>query len=246
MSVIIACPSCGGKLRVSDELRDELVRCPKCDHTFETTARPDALDVPLQLSLDDPDADSPPTPAGDRRGPIGAVELDPAPRAEQPPPPREKKAPPPRPSLDDVPDFRRRGPRRDAEPDRGTVVLVLGILSLASLTISCFPLGLLLGLISWIMGQGDLRKMKRGVMDGYGEGMTRAGWICGLIGVILNGLILLTCMGFFGWVWYEDNHRPLPPTPPPPMRKQFQPKQPPNFPPGQPPQPQPPPGGKNF
>src|SRR5262249_21175723 len=73
----------------------------------------------------------------------------------------------------DLPDLRRRGSRLDAEPDRGATVLTLGIISLACLTISCFPVGLLLGLIAWIMGQNDLRKMKRGDMDSNGEGMTR-------------------------------------------------------------------------
>jgi predicted Zn finger-like uncharacterized protein len=93
----------------------------------------------------------------------------------------------------DVSSFRRRGPRRDAEPDRGATVLALGIISLACMAISCMPIGAILGLMAWIMGQNDLRKMKRGDMDSNGQSMTQAGWICGILGTVLNGLITLGC-----------------------------------------------------
>jgi predicted Zn finger-like uncharacterized protein len=219
MPVIITCPSCEGKLRVSDELRGRMVRCPACNHTFDTAppaARPrhDPQDLPLQLSIDEPSSEPRPTPDDGAPGLVGAVELN-APEDEQPAPAPPRPEPPrrklPRLSEDwDLEDLRRRGPRRDAEPDRGAAVLSLGIISLACLTISCWPVGLILGLIAWIMGQTDLRKMKRGDMDSNGEGMTRAGWICGIIGVILNGLITLGCLGFIGVIWYQENNRPLP------------------------------------
>jgi len=43
-------------------------------------------------------------------------------------------------------------PLAGAEPDRGAVVLSLGIISLACLVISCFPIGVILGLTFWVMG----------------------------------------------------------------------------------------------
>jgi hypothetical protein len=44
------------------------------------------------------------------------------------------------------------------------------------------------------MGNNDLREMKAGRMDRSGEGTTKAGQICGIIGTIL-GAIGLICGG---------------------------------------------------
>src|SRR5262245_54717370 len=57
---------------------------------------------------------------------------------------------------------RRRGgrARRDVEPDRGTLVLVVGVLSLVlPATVYCFPLGLVAGIVAWVLGHIDLGKM---------------------------------------------------------------------------------------
>ncbi len=62
-------------------------------------------------------------------------------------------------------------------PHRATIVLVLGILGLVICPI--------LGIIAWVMGNGDLRAMQAGQMDPSGLGMTKAGKICGMISVIL-------------------------------------------------------------
>jgi uncharacterized membrane protein YidH (DUF202 family) len=63
------------------------------------------------------------------------------------------------------------------KPHRGTVILVLGILGI----VCCF----ICGIIAWVMGNNDLRQMAAGTMDRSGEGLTRAGKICGMVGVIL-------------------------------------------------------------
>jgi predicted Zn finger-like uncharacterized protein len=231
MPIIVACPSCGGKLRVGDALLGQKVRCPSCNHVFDSTAEPDQptaaprapLDLPIDLSLDEQSSSSPPAAS---RGLIGAVEVqrpgDVQPDAAPLPaiPPRQ---PPP---LDDdedsewdEPDIRRRGPRRDAEPDRGAVVLTLGIISVAATVIYCIaPVWAILGLTAWIMGQIDLRKMKRGQMDDWGRGMTQAGWICGIVGTALNGLITLGCGLGVGLMWYEEMNRPPPTRPIPAVR----------------------------
>jgi hypothetical protein len=74
------------------------------------------------------------------------------------------------------------------EPHRGTLILVLGILSLVLCSFST-------GIPAWIMGKGDLAKIKDGMMDPEGEGPTKAGMICGMICCIINtvviGLIIL-------------------------------------------------------
>lgn len=69
------------------------------------------------------------------------------------------------------------------EPHRGTLILILGILGL----VACQPLGI----AAWLMGNGDLKKMAAGQMDPEGEGLTKAGKICGLIATILMVLALV-------------------------------------------------------
>jgi hypothetical protein len=74
------------------------------------------------------------------------------------------------------------------EPHRGTLILVLGILSL----VLC---GFFTGIPAWIMGKSDLAKIQAGHMDPEGVGPTKAGMICGMIcciiSAVLIGLIIL-------------------------------------------------------
>jgi hypothetical protein len=63
---------------------------------------------------------------------------------------------------------------------RGGTVLAMGILGLAL----CFPLGF----VAWSMADHDLKRMRSGRMDTSGEGLTRAGKICGMVGGILGAL----------------------------------------------------------
>jgi len=80
------------------------------------------------------------------------------------------------------------------EPHRGTLILVFGILGL----VVCAPFGI----AAWVMGNGDLKKMADGQMDPEGEGLTKAGKICGMItcvliivGVVVGGLIMVLGLG---------------------------------------------------
>ena len=102
--------------------------------------------------------------------------------------------------------------RRDREPHRGVLILVLGILSLVCLPLVFWVvpavLGVVLGLVSWVMGHGDLKKMRANEMDPEGAGLTRGGWICGIIGTCLNTLLLLGCLGFISFLLLENNSRP--------------------------------------
>ena len=64
------------------------------------------------------------------------------------------------------------------------MILVFGILGL----VMC----MIFGIVAWVMGKGDLREMAEGRMDPSGEGMTKAGKICGMISVFLTvGVLLL-------------------------------------------------------
>ncbi|MDA1194233.1 MAG: hypothetical protein O2894_03540 [Planctomycetota bacterium] len=68
--------------------------------------------------------------------------------------------------------------RRSQLPHRGALVLTFGILGL----VCC----IIFGILAWVWGNEDLRRMKAGEMDREGQGLTEAGRICGIIGVALN------------------------------------------------------------
>ena len=71
-------------------------------------------------------------------------------------------------------------------PHRGTLILVLGILGIFCCIIC--------GIIAWVLGNTDLREMDAGRMDPAGRGLTQAGKICGIVGIILTVLSLV------GWL----------------------------------------------
>jgi predicted Zn finger-like uncharacterized protein len=96
----------------------------------------------------------------------------------------------------------RRDDRRDTEPHRAGFVLAMGIVSL-SLLLVCWPLSIIFGMIAWISGGSDLRKMRADTMDPEGEGSTQAGWICGIIGTCLSAVVYLGCGTIVGISWYE-------------------------------------------
>ncbi len=75
------------------------------------------------------------------------------------------------------------GTPRMMQPHRGGVILALGIIGLVVCVIT--------GIIAWVMGSSDLREMREGLRDPAGEGLTRAGMICGIISVAINVLVLI-------------------------------------------------------
>jgi predicted Zn finger-like uncharacterized protein len=112
--------------------------------------------------------------------------------------------------------------RRDSEPHRGSLILTLGIVSIVT-AMFLGPVGLIVGMIAWIMGQRDLKKMRANVMDPQGLGSTQAGWICGIIGTAFGGLYALLCVGYmvFVAVMVSSAARmtPTPAPPPPPVMR---------------------------
>ena len=66
-------------------------------------------------------------------------------------------------------------------PHRGTLILVLGILSL----VGC---GFFTGIPAVIMGGGDLKKMDAGQMDPEGRQLTNIGRILGIVSLVLTAL----------------------------------------------------------
>jgi hypothetical protein len=66
------------------------------------------------------------------------------------------------------------------------MILVFGILGLVVCQI--------FGIVAWVMGNSDLREMAEGRMDRSGEGLTKAGKICGIVSIVL------LCIGILIWV----------------------------------------------
>jgi hypothetical protein len=71
-------------------------------------------------------------------------------------------------------------PREYRHPHHGSLVLILGILGL----VMCFGFGI----AAWVIANSDLAAMRRGEMDASGEGLTRAGKVCGILSVALAAL----------------------------------------------------------
>ena len=89
------------------------------------------------------------------------------------------------------------------KPHHGTMILIFGILGLIGV---CWPLGI----VAWVMGNGDLKAMDAGAMDPSGRGLTNAGRICGMIATILMIIgalvvIALFALGMLGAV--ASHHR---------------------------------------
>jgi len=86
------------------------------------------------------------------------------------------------------------------KPHHGTLILVLGILSL-------FMCGIITGIPAWVMANSDLREMDAGTMDPGGRGATQAGKVCGIISVVLAVLfallvIAMFALGFGFWAYH--------------------------------------------
>jgi len=64
------------------------------------------------------------------------------------------------------------------KPHRGTLILVLGIISL----IVC-PI---VGIAPWLMGNADLKEMASGLMDPEGKSLTQVGKILGIVAIALT------------------------------------------------------------
>lgn len=82
--------------------------------------------------------------------------------------------------------------RGGVEPHRGPMILVLGILGIVVCGVT--------GIFAWVLGKRDLDLIRRGLMDREGEGLTRAGYILGIVGTILFMLQLLLVVAYIALV----------------------------------------------
>lgn len=78
-------------------------------------------------------------------------------------------------------------------PHRAPVILALGIVALVIICLAPF-----VGTMAWVMGNSDLAAMRDGRMDRLGEGMTRAGRICGIVSLcVIAGTVLICALAVF-------------------------------------------------
>ncbi|HEV3143180.1 MAG TPA: hypothetical protein VGZ47_04775, partial [Gemmataceae bacterium] len=119
-------------------------------------------------------------------------------------------------SDDDVP-VRKRS-RESMEPHRGTLILILGIAGLAGFVV-IGVLSIVPGILAWIWGNQDLKKMDAGTMDPEGRSNTSLGKILGMIGVIINGVgLLIGCVLVILWLvvgiaFFSAASKSMPPQP---------------------------------
>jgi hypothetical protein len=81
---------------------------------------------------------------------------------------------------------------------RGGMILAFGIVGITTFT--CF-LGLVFGILAWVMGNNDLKAMESGEMDPEGKSLTQAGKVCGMIGAILSFLYLMAVGAYFVFIF---------------------------------------------
>src|SRR5438105_621812 len=136
MTDVIECPGCSSKLRVPEELQGKKFRCPKCGDIFVPSGTPSPTSQDVQEPPGQP-------PSSSRREPEVDADLAPCPACGKNIPrtadlclyckadlvrrgPEEEDD-----EDEDRPWEHRRGPRvrRDCDPHRGALVMVLGILS---------------------------------------------------------------------------------------------------------------------
>ena len=181
MSQVVSCPECGRALQVPESFFGRMVQCPDCKQTFE--AKP----------------------------PDGAIQVSaPAPWADEPEPPRPRRAEWEDDRDSDEFDDLSERLRRDGQsgPERGGVILALGIISLAVSVISFMlyivPIWLIplcVGTVGWIMGYRDLKAMRETRYDPHQHVMTMIGMILSIVGAAISiGVGILGCsiLGIFG------------------------------------------------
>jgi phage FluMu protein Com len=201
MPETIKCVHCNATLRLPEQFIGKDVRCPSCRETFTA-----------QLSSETaPPASHPePGPEPEPREPRTASRRRPREDDDDRPSRGDRNDDEDDDDRDDDArpsrrPRRRRPSRSYPAGDRSGLVLALGIGSLVFVLITCgvaaaipfVPVGIIgfiMGLVAMILGRGDLAAIRNGQRDPSGEGMTNAGFICGIIGMIINGLVvLLTC-----------------------------------------------------
>ena len=163
------CQSCQKTLRVADEFAGRKAKCPNCQTVLQVEDRADVFESLAPAPTPTPfESELPPL----QQPPVGQPGI---PNAS----PFATGNPYGAPSH--VEDYR----RFSGAPHRGGLVLGLGI---GAFFCNVF---LIPGILAFVFGLSDLRKMREGKMDREGHGMTLAGTILGGIMTVMTGLVVL-------------------------------------------------------
>jgi hypothetical protein len=189
----VKCPACQTKFAIAANSAGQTIACPQC----QTMMR---LPASLGPKPADPGTAAGPPPMLPPPLPPPIPELDEEPYRPAPAPSRslsrrrrDEEDDDDRDDDRDDDDYddrpRRRRRQRRGEPHRGTTILVLGILAILGIA---WPV---LGPMAWIMGKGDLAKIREGTMDPEGQSNTQVGYVMGIIATCLYGSIMVLCCG---------------------------------------------------
>ena len=155
MSIEFQCKQCQSTLRVPSEHAGKQAKCPKCEFINM-----------IPMSTIAPAVDS-----ANAGGP-GNTFTQPPTNFSQPSHQPEDGNPYQSTTAGGVPQY--------TEAHRGGLILVLGIISVVVCNCCFVP-----GILAWVFGAVDLKKMKAGRMDPSGESLTQAGMILGIIGTVI-------------------------------------------------------------
>ena len=209
MPIEFTCSECGKTLRTPDDSGGKNGRCPDCGSIMVIPAKggvhpssPASQKQPTQKSATESTAEmSDPLGPGASpgpRNPLGVHAPSKLPLASP-----TSRTPYQSPNAAATPYGARPSGPQGPQPKTG-VVLPLGTLSLISavgiylLVCCCWPLSLLpmlvalgCGIPAWLVGQQELKKFKAGVYAGRGKGEITAGYIFGILGVVLSLLSIV-------------------------------------------------------
>jgi hypothetical protein len=184
MTTVVACPSCQRNVQVPHEMLEQLVACPECGQTFTPTQPGSFTSAPSDRS-DVPEWDKPPQPSGEADEEFASPLEDEPDDAERPKRKRAKSKSSS--TYDDL--MKRQLKRAKANPHRGVLILVFGIVAIV---FACAPfVGLTFGILAWNWGTNDLNEMESGRMDPDGRTLSNVGRILGLVGAGLCCLLML-------------------------------------------------------
>lgn len=77
---------------------------------------------------------------------------------------------------------------------RAILALIFGILGLMSMGLFAIP--------AWILGKAERQAIESGASPDSGRGMAEAGYILGIIGVVLLGIAILVVLGWVAFIVY--------------------------------------------
>ena len=169
MSIRFTCNQCSNFLSVPDEHADKKARCPSCQ---EINSIPTSTVGPAAgPGISYPDAGAEKQSDNPFEKPIAPTPAAVGSAYAQQMQPAQH------------------GMHGHLRPHRGSLVLTMGILAWVC------NFFLIPGILAWVWGQSDLKKMKAGIMDPSGYGTTQAGMIIGIISTLLIGAAVLFYIG---------------------------------------------------